>query len=111
MPVFIEQAAEGVFHGAGGRCENMGFNCGEVNDVFPDKPFGNHEAIWVYLVQAEELISNRSNGIPNVDPRFVALIKVHISKSVRLDDIELLVFPFPEVGVDHDGAVMAGVDI
>ncbi len=111
MTVFIQQAAKGIFHGAGGGCENVGFNGREVDDILADKPFGNHEAIWIYLVEAEELICNIADGFTHIDPRLVTLIKMDITKAMRLDDVEVLVFPFSEVGIDHHGTVMAGMDI
>ena len=111
MPVFVQQAAKGIFHGAGGGREYMGFNGRQVDDILPDKPLGNHEAIRVYLVQAEELISDIADGITYIDPGFIALVEMDVSEPMRLDNIQLLVFPLAEMGIDHDGAVMTGVDV
>ncbi len=42
--------------------------------------------------------------------QLVAFVEVDVAQAVRLDDVELLVLALAEVRVDHDRAVVAGVD-
>ena len=66
-------------------------------------PFG------IDLVEAEELFCQVADRLADVDP-LLAFVKMHVAQAVGLDHVELLVFALAEMGVDDDGAVVAGVD-
>ena len=111
VAMLVEESAERVLHGAGGGGEDVGLDGGEVDDVFPDEPLGDHEAIRVNLVKAKEFVCDIPHGVTDIDPRLVALVEVDIPQAVGLDHVDLLVFAFPEMGVNDNGAVMAGMDV
>ncbi len=45
MPVLVEQAAEGVLHGAGGRGEDVGLHRRQMDDVLTDEAARNREPL------------------------------------------------------------------
>ena len=47
--------------------------------------------------------------VADVDP-LLGLVDVDVAQPVRLDDVDLLVLALPEVRVDDDRPVVAGVD-
>ena len=109
VPVLVQQSAERVLHRPRRRRENMGFHRRQVDDVFPDEALRDHESLRVDLVQAGELLREVADRIADVDP-LLGLVDVDVAQVVRLDDVDLLVLGFAEVGVDDDGAVVAGVN-
>ena len=88
----------------------MCFDGWEVDDVFADKPLGDHEPFWVYLVEAEELIGQVADGVSHIDPLFVTLVEVDIAEPMGLNDVNLFIFAFAQMSVNDDGPVMAGMD-
>ena len=109
VAVLVEQAAEGVLHRAGRGGEDVGLDRRQVDDVLADEPLRDQEALGVDLVQAEEFLRQVADRVADVDP-LLAFVQVDVAQAVRLDDVELLVLALAEVGVDDDGAVVAGVD-
>ena len=75
----------------------------------PMKRFGIMKALGIDLVQAEELVGQLADRVANVDP-FLAFVEVYVAQAVGLDDVDLLVLALAQMGVDDDGAVVAGVD-
>lgn len=106
---FVEEAAEGIFHGAGCGGKYVGLHGGQVDDVFADQAPGNVESVGVDLIQAQESVRQIAHGIPNVDP-FLAFIQVDIPQAVGVDDLDLFILPFAQPGIDDDRPVVAGVD-
>ena len=47
MPSLVEQAAKSIFHGTGGCGKNMGFHGRQVDNVLPNKAFGNKKSALV----------------------------------------------------------------
>ena len=75
----------------------------------PMKRFGIMNPARIDVVQAGELLREIADRVADVDPLF-GLVDVDVPQPVRLDDVDLLVFALAEVRVDHDRAVVAGVD-
>ena len=50
VAVSVEKAAEGVFHGAGHLCENVGLDGGELDDVGAQEHLGDVDAVFVDVV-------------------------------------------------------------
>ena len=109
VPVLVQQPAERVLHRAGRRREDVRLHGRQVDDVLADEPPRDHEPVRVDLVQAEELLREVADRVPDRDP-LLALVEVDVAQAVRLDDVELLVLALAEVRVDDDGAVVARVD-
>ena len=110
MTAFVQEAAERILHRPGRRREHVRLDRGQVNDVLAEEPARNHEPVGVDLVQAQELLREVADRLPDVDPVLVAFVQVHVAQAVRLDDLHLLVLPLAQMRVDDDGAVVAGVD-
>ncbi len=106
----VEQAAERVLHRARGGREHVGLHRRQVQDVLADEPLRDHEPVRVDLVQAEELVGELADRVADVDPRLVAFVEMDVAQAVGLHHRQLLVLGFAEVRVDHDRAVVAGVN-
>ena len=108
VPPLVEQPAKRVLHRAGGCREDVRLHGGQMNDVLADEPAGNHEALRIDLVQAEEVFREIADGVADVDPLF-AFVDMDVAEAVRLDDRQLLVFALAQVSVDDNGSVVARV--
>ena len=109
VTAFVEQAAKGVFHGACGGGKDVGFDGGEMDDVFIDKAFGNVKAFGIDFVQAEKFFGEVADCVAYVDP-FFAFVEMYISQAVCFDDGEVFVFFFAQMRVDDYGSVVAAVN-
>src|SRR5262249_701755 len=69
----------------------------------------NVEALRVDVIQAEKAIGQVPHRVANMNPLFT-LVEVDIAQTVSLDDVELLVLPLAQPGVDDDRPVVARVD-
>lgn len=109
VTALVEQAAKGIFHGACGGGEDVGFDGGEMDDVFIDKAFGDMKAFGIDFVQAEKFCGEVPDGIAYVDP-FFAFVEMYIFQAVRFDDGEVFVFFFAQTRVDDYGSIVATVN-
>jgi len=109
VAVFVEKPSEGVLHGARGGGENMGFHGGQMYDVLADEPFGYRETVRINVVEAQELAGEFPHGVANVEPLF-AFVKVDVAQAVGVEYVNLLIFAFAQVSVDHHRPVVAAVD-
>ena len=109
VTMLVQQPAERVLHRARRGREDVRLDRGQMDDVLADEAAGNHEALRIDLVQAQELLRQIADRVADVDPLFT-FVEVDVAQLVRLDDVDLLVLAFAEVRVDHDGAVVAGVN-
>ena len=110
VPLFVEQPAKCVFHGARGRGEHVRLDRGQVNDVLADESPGYHEPVRIDPVQAQKIVRKAANRIADVDPLHARLVQVDVAQAVRLDDVHLLVLALAHPGIDHDRAVVAAVN-
>jgi hypothetical protein len=114
VAVLVEQSAERILHRAGCGREDVRLHRWQVNDVLTDEALRNLKALGVNLVQAEEFLGQFADRVAHIDPGFAFLarfgIKVHVTQAMGFNHIDLLILLLTKAGVDHDGAVVAGVN-
>ena|SRR3989344_9292766 len=109
MAMFIKQATESVFHGAGGGGKDMGFDGGQVDDIGTKEFFRNMETLRIDFIKDEEVVSELADSVVDVDP-FLVFIEMKITEVAGLNDIEMFVLAFAKVGVNDYGTIMTSVD-
>lgn len=110
VAMFVEQAAEGVLHGAGHGGEHVRLDRRQMDDVLADKPLRNGKPVRVDLLETEKLVNEIAHGLSNGHPFNTRLVEVNVAQAMRLNHAELLVLALAEPGVDHDGSIVAHVD-
>ena len=110
VPALVEQPAERIFHGPGGGGEDVSLDRGKMDDVFADEALGDVEPVGIDVVQHQEVVRQIPHRVPNVNPFDIFFIKVDVAQAVGFDDVDLLVFPLAQPGIDDHGAVVRSMD-